>query len=156
MLFLFFSFVMLCQSCLRPCLQQDTCMFTLLQVRWLTLNNLIYLPWKRCLVAFVVCFGSLSICTVRIWFWADIALNTWMHFPQMMWLLYCLLYRRTGQAFSLVFGLESSWCTALHLVVNSLFLLSWSLLWTLIIRQLFSISAPILLFYTCGRHLQPK
>ncbi len=57
-------------------------MLNRIQVRWLTwpLHNSPLLPFKNSLVAFAVCFGSLSICTVKRrpmsseafgWIWAD-------------------------------------------------------------------------------------
>ncbi len=73
---------------LQFCLQQVKCMLNRIQVRWLTwpLHNSPLLPFKNSLVAFAVCFGSLSICTVKRrpmsseafgWIWADnIARNT--------------------------------------------------------------------------------
>ena len=73
---------------LQFCLQQVKCMLNWIQVRWLTwpLHNIPLLCLKNSLVAFAVCFGSLSICTVKRcpmsseafgWIWADnIAWNT--------------------------------------------------------------------------------
>ncbi len=71
------------------CLQQVKCMLNRIQVRWLTWplhNSPLLFPFKNSLVAFAVCFGSLSICTVKRrpmsseafgWIWADnIARNT--------------------------------------------------------------------------------
>ncbi len=70
------------------CLQQVKCMLNRIQVRWLTwpLHNSPLLSLQNSLVAFAVCFGSLSICTVKRrpmsseafgWIWADnIARNT--------------------------------------------------------------------------------
>ncbi len=64
------------------------CMLNRIQVRWLTwpLHNSPLLSLQNSLVAFAVCFGSLSICTVKRrpmsseafgWIWADnIARNT--------------------------------------------------------------------------------
>ncbi len=73
---------------LQFCLQQVKCMLNRIQVRWLTwpLHNSPLLSLQKLLVAFAVCFGSLSICTVKRrpmsseafgWIWADnIARNT--------------------------------------------------------------------------------
>ncbi len=73
---------------LQFCLQQVKCMLNWIQVRWLTwpLHNSPLLSLQNSLVAFAVCFGSLSICTVKRrpmsseafgWIWADnIARNT--------------------------------------------------------------------------------
>ncbi len=67
---------------LQFCLQQVKCMLNRIQVRWLTwpLHNSPLLSLQKLLVAFAVCFGSLSICTVKRrpmsseafgWIWAD-------------------------------------------------------------------------------------
>ncbi len=73
---------------LQFCLQQVKCMLNRIQVRWLTCHCITvhFFPFKNFLVAFAVCFGSLSICTVKRrpmsseafgWIWADnIARNT--------------------------------------------------------------------------------
>ncbi len=73
---------------LQFCLQQVKCMLNRIQVRWLTwpLHNSPLLSLQKLFGCFTVCFGSLSICTVKRrpmsseafgWIWADnIARNT--------------------------------------------------------------------------------